>query len=95
MASLTGDGQSQIAVLFACIDDSVQHCTHRCNLWVIRGVPLPPLFGLRVPYPHFSGQLKNLLSSEAICGDQITPRFVGIKRKLGIICPAILSGACA
>ena len=39
----------------------------------IRGVPVqPPLFGLRVPYPHFSGQVKNLLSSEAICGDQIT-----------------------
>jgi len=35
--------------------------------------PYPPLFGLGVPYPPlFRTQVKNLLSSEAICGDQIT-----------------------
>jgi len=32
-----------------------------------RNVPVPPLFGL-----FFRTQVKNLLSSEAICGDQIT-----------------------
>ena len=33
----------------------------------------PPLFGLGVPYPPlFRTQVKNLLSSEAICGDQFT-----------------------
>ena len=39
----------------------------------VRGVPVPTLFGLGVPHlPLFRTQVKNLLSSEAICGDQIT-----------------------
>jgi len=29
----------------------------------------PSLFGLGIPYPHFLGHVKNLLSAEAICGD--------------------------
>jgi len=44
---------------------------HRRNVPV--PVPVPPLFGLGVPYPPlFRTQVKNLLSSEAICRDQIT-----------------------
>jgi len=40
---------------------------HGRNLRPVRGVPVPPLFGLGVPYLHFSGEkVENLLSTEAI-----------------------------
>ena len=40
---------------------------HGRNLRPVRGVPVPPLFGLGVPYLHFSGEkVDNLLSTEAI-----------------------------